>query len=109
MIGRMDQRITLQRATSTADGVGGLTEVWTDFVCDPCPWANVKAKAGTEGLVEGRTTATFVVLFTIYNRDDVSELDRIIWQGIAYNIRGIRQESGRNAQLVIEAERGVAQ
>ena len=109
MIGRMDQRITLQRAVVTQDGLGGQTQAWVNFADNACPWAAVKAKAGNESMIEGRTAATFVVLFTIYNRRDITPLDRIVWQDVAYNIRGIRDEGGRDLHLVIEAERGVAQ
>lgn len=108
MIGKMDQRIALQTRVETPDGAGGARVTWQAFSRDPCPWANVVAKAGRESMMEGRPTATFTVLFTIYNRDDVTEMDRILWGGAAYNIRGIRRESGRAARLVIEAERGVA-
>lgn len=107
--GNLDQPITLQRFTRTADGGGGFTEAWANFATDPSPWANVKAKAGREVLVEGQTAATFVVVFTIYNRSDVTELDRILWNGVAYNIRGILREGERDLMLKIEAERGVNQ
>lgn len=107
MIGKMDQRITLQRATEAPDGVGGTVRSWSNLRTDPCPWAAVMAKAGRESMMEGRMTATYIVLFTIYNRDDLSEVDRILWNGEAYNIRNIRREGGRKLHLVIEAERGV--
>lgn len=106
--GRMDQRITLQRLTQTADGYGGFTDAWADFPTMPCVWASVRAKAGREAMTDGRMTASFVVLFEIWNRQDINERDRIVWQGVTYNIRGLRQEGGRQARLVIEAERGVA-
>ena len=106
--GSMDQRITLQRATRTSDGGGGSTVVWKDFLINSTVWAAVKARGGRESLVESRTTATFVVEFTIYNRSDVIEVDRIMWDDAPYNIRGIRREGGRALRLVIEAERGVA-
>ena len=105
--GAMDQRITLERRVKTADGAGGSTEAWASLASDATPWANVKAKAGREAMTEGRVAASFTVLFTIYNRDDVDETCRVIWQGVAYNIRGIRRETGRAIRLVIEAERGV--
>ena len=108
-IGAMDQQITLQRFTETPDGIGGVTRAWVDFAASPKVWANVKAKAGREGMEEGRMNASFTVLFAIHNRRDVLPTDRIIWQGVAYNIRGIRDEGGRSRRLVIEAERGVAQ
>lgn len=106
-IGAMDQRVTLQRIVRTADGAGGIVEAWADFTDRPTVWANVIAKAGSESMIEGRMTATFTVLFTIHNRRDIEPRDRIIWQGVAYNIRGIRDMGGRELRLVIEAERGV--
>lgn len=105
--GRMDQRITLQRQIETGDGAGGTKVAWVNFGKDACPWANVIAKAGKESMDEGRITASFVVLFKIYNRSDVSERDRIVWDGVIYNIRGIRFEGARALYLTIEAERGV--
>jgi SPP1 family predicted phage head-tail adaptor len=108
MIGKMDQRITLQRPTETPDGLGGTVRSWADLAANPRPWANVIAKAGRESMVEGRTNATYIVLFTIYNRSDLSELNRIVWNGEAYNIRNLRREGERKLRLVIEAERGVA-
>ena len=108
-IGRMDQLITLQRFTETPDGIGGVTRTWANFAAHPQIWANVRAKAGKEGMDEGRISATFTVLFTIHNRRDIEPTDRIIWQGVPYNIRGIRDEGGRTLRLVIEAERGVHQ
>ena len=108
MIGAKDQQITLQRCAETPDGAGGVTRTWGNFSTDAVVWAAVRAKAGREGMDEGRMAATFVTLFTIYNRDDVSELDRIKWNGENYNIRSLRREGGRKLDLVIEAERGVA-
>lgn len=107
-IGAMDQRITLQRATATPDGIGGTVQGWADLAVNPAVWAAVTAKAGREAMTEGRMTATYIVLFTIWNRDDLSELDRIVWGGEVYNIRNLRREGGRKLRLVIEAERGVA-
>lgn len=107
-IGKMDQRITLQRRVATPDGGGGETYVWADLPHNPTIWAHVVAKAGRESLTEGRMNATFTVLFHIHNRRDLDPRDRIVWQGVTYNIRGIRDEGGRALRLTIEAERGVA-
>lgn len=107
-IGQMDQRITLQRRVATADGGGGETHDWADYTHNATVWAHVVAKAGRESTQEGRMTAAFTVLFHIHNRRDIDPRDRIVWQGVTYNIRGIRDEGGRALRLVIEAERGVA-
>lgn len=109
MIGKLDQRITMQRKTATADGAGGVTEAWANLATNPRPWAEVIAKAGRETMVENRMAATFVTTFTIHNRTDLTELDRIVWGGENYNIRGIRRQGARELFLIIEAERGVAQ
>lgn len=108
MIGRMDQRITFQRFATVADGGGGVSRVWADMASNATVWAAVKSRATREATSEGRMNATYTVEFTIYNRSDISELDRLTWGGEVYNIRGIRRTGTRDLRLVIEAERGVA-
>ena len=108
MIGRMDQRITLQRQSEVSDGGGGMVRTWVDVLENASVWAAVKAKAGREGLDSGRVNAIYVVVFTIYNRADLSEKDRIVWNGESYNIRGILRMGGRDLRLQIEAERGAS-
>lgn len=105
MIGKLDQFITIERRATGPDGQGGFVDAWSPL-CEV--WANVKAKAGREGLSEGRTNAVYVVNFTIYNIADLSELDRIMWNDEPYNIRNIMREGSRALHVKIEAERGVA-
>ena len=107
--GKLDQLVTIQRPAETSDGIGGTTRAWADLATDPAVWAHVKAKSGREAMAEDRINAAFVVVFTIRNRTDLSELDRIVWNGEAYNIRGILREGERGLYLRIEAERGAAQ
>lgn len=106
---RFANKITLQHYAKVSDGGGGYTHTWADLTKNATVWADVIAKSGRESMNEGRTEARFMVLFTIYNRDDLDERDRIMWNGTPYNIRGIRREGQRELRLVIEAERGVAQ
>jgi SPP1 family predicted phage head-tail adaptor len=115
MIGRMDQRVTFQRFATVADGGGGVTRVWADLTATATVWAAVKSRADgksratREATDEGRVNAAYTVEFTIYNRSDLSEIDRLKWNGEVYNIRGIRRTGTRDLRLVIEAERGVAE
>lgn len=106
--GRMDQQITLRRRIRTADGAGGVTEAWADFATDATVWAAVSYKAAREGLDEGRVNAAQMTTFEIYQRGDVTELDALLWQGEAYNIRVIRRYGDRAQRMWIDAERGVA-
>ena len=105
MIGNMDQIISIERKTLVADTMGGFAETWAEVYS---VWAAIKAKAGREGLVDGRTNATFVTNFTIRARGDLSEVDRIIWNGARYNIRAVLRVSSRELHMVVEAERGVS-
>ena len=108
MIGKLDQRITFERETATPDGMGGQTVAWANVPTNPTVWANVQAFSGREGMVNDRMTATFATVFTIRNRSDLTEKDRISFGGVKYNIRAIRVEAARRQYLKIEAERGVA-
>ena len=109
MIGKMDQQITLQRLTATPDGIGGTVRAWADFDANATVWAKVTPRLGREAMVNGRMTAVLPVTFEIYNRSDVDERDRIIWQGEAYNILSLMREGSRAQHLAIDAQRGDAQ
>ena len=103
--GNLDQFITIERKTRTANLSGGFVETWSTW---KQVWAGVKAKAGRESIEDGRTNATFVFVFTVYTLADLSELDRIVWNGERYNIRGMLRAGARALHTKFEAERGVA-
>lgn len=109
MIGQLDQRITFQRLTATPDGGGGTVRAWANLASDATVWAKVLTRVGREVMVEGRITAQSPVTFTIHYRGDVSELDRILWNGEYYQIRNVIRRGGRKLFLEIDAERGAAQ
>lgn len=109
MIGNLDQRITFQRFSVTPDGIGGTTEAWADIATSPTVWAKVTPRIGKEAMVEGRMNASAMATFTIRYREDITELDRLIWRGEAWNIRRVMRVSQRGLYLEIDAERGVAQ
>lgn len=105
MIGAMDQRIALQAETATPDGIGGVTKAWATFATI---WAKVTPQRGQEAMQEGRMAASETVKFTIYSRADVTELTRIVWGGVNYNVRNVQAGSNRDLTMVVVAERGVA-
>lgn len=106
--GDLDQRITFQGFTTTSNGMGGGSKVWADIADTPTVWAGVQSGGGGENFEEGRTNASEMAMFTIRNRDDVSEVNRIVWLGENYNIRQVKRTGGRNLYLEINAERGVS-
>lgn len=108
MIGEMDQIITLQASAATADGLGGETRTWAPIGTDPDVWAKVTVRRGSEAMEDGRMNARQMALFEIWNRDDLSELVRVLWRGEAWNVRAVQRSSDRRMTIIIEAERGAA-
>lgn len=107
-IGRMDQRISFERSFGTANGLGGFTPTWGEAPAPSSVWAHVQPRGGREGVVADGVKAAQSYLFTIRNRTDITEADRIVWDGYPYNIRRIERQGARAMYLTIEAERGVA-
>lgn len=105
-IGKLDQRITLQAQTATPDGIGGVTQGWVTI---GTVWARAGAVRASEAMAEGRMNAEAQVRFTIRARGDLTERHRIIWRGVAYNIRGIPLPQTRALYMDVIADRGVAQ
>lgn len=106
VIGKLDQRIVIQRYAEVADGAGGITRSWSDLIT---VWAGAAAKSGRESLDQGRINAAGETWFTIRTRSDVSEIDRISWRGLTYNIRNVKREGPQSPFMVIVAERGAAE
>jgi len=102
--GDMDQPIVIERQYAASDGAGGQ-KVWWDKAYDV--WARVQARVAREGQAEGRVNATLMADFTIYTIGDLTEKDRIVWNGETWNIRGILR-SGNPLTVMVQAERGVA-
>lgn len=107
-IGRLDQRITFQSNTATADGMGGSVQAWGNVASVPTVWAQVVPKAAAERDSNDEINADGLYEFTVRNRSDISETDRIVWGGVNFNIRGIYRTGTRSLYLRIDAERGVA-
>lgn len=106
--GDLDQRITFQSFTTTPNGMGGEVKAWANIASVPTVWAGVVAGSGGEGFEEGRTNATATTTFTIRNRSDVSEVNRIVWRGENYNVRQVKRMGSRALYAEIVAERGVS-
>lgn len=106
--GELDQRITFQTKANTPDGAGGSTTAWGDVSETPTVWAQALPLMGREITQEGGDAATAQYKFTFRYRTDISEVDRIVWNGSNYNIRRIERTSQRELMTVAIAERGVA-
>lgn len=106
--GQMDQRITLRGETLTGDGQGGQTRKVADKFS---AWAEVVPGTGAEQDRHDRLVGEAMYTFTFRNRPDVTvqESDRVLWDGIEYNVRFVARPGGRDLYISVTAERGVAQ
>lgn len=106
--GHLDQRVTFQTKANTSDGAGGSTTAWADVADTPTVWAQALPLTGREMAQEGGDAATAQYKFTVRYRTDISEIDRIVWNGSNFNIRRVERTSGRELFTVMIAERGAA-
>lgn len=102
MIGRLDQKIEIERATTAPDGGGGQLTTWAPLAVDPEPFARVELKGGSEAITQARQRAAF----TVRARSDLKTGDRIKWGGMIWNIHALGRPVARAMYQTIEASTG---
>lgn len=102
--------VGVERPVDTPDGAGGST---TACVCViPIIWCHMEQSTANETYNDqagGRVRTFQGVRFTTWWRDDIRATDRLTYQGVVYNIRGVNNLLNRNKFLQITAESGVEQ
>lgn len=107
-IGHMDQRVTFQQETTADDGQGGRTSSgWADIAATPTMWAKVTQAKGAEFDSEYRVANAYSIDVIVRNRDDISELNALVWRGRRYNIKSALPYDARREFLHIVATNGV--
>lgn len=87
--GKLSARITIERATSTADGMGGIVDVWA---VEATPWAMWKALSGSELWSAMRINPTIKVKAVIRFRGDAygapyyKPSDRVTYRNRQYSV-----------------------
>jgi SPP1 family predicted phage head-tail adaptor len=100
--GQFDRRITLQRRAKVRDeNTGRDTITWPDIAT---VWANKRDLSGREQLMAQQVAPEAMTRFTIRWRDDITEADRIAYDGQTYDIQHIAGV-GRRDSLAILAKR----
>lgn len=102
--------VTVQRPSYSDDGAGGQTTVWNDHIVNLM--VAVENKTGSEPYSdkgEGRVRTFQKFIFTTWWGYDVQQTDRIVFQGLNFNIRQVNNLKLLNKFLQIEADAGVAQ
>ena len=102
-IGRLDRRIQFQRATLNDDGLSQVEE-WADHGSPV--WAQKADVSDGERWradeVAAQITTRFLVRWSAFTAD-LTPKDRLVSDGVEYNITGIKEASGRRQWLEITA------
>jgi SPP1 family predicted phage head-tail adaptor len=101
--GKMDRRIRIERATATDDGFTSAGTVTWSLLAEV--WAEVTPISDGERWRAGEVAAHVTHRFRIRYSSTVAGItpaDRIIYQGDAFNISGVK-EIGRRQKLEITA------
>jgi SPP1 family predicted phage head-tail adaptor len=103
--GRLRHRVTLEAATPTSDGAGGVTLAWNAVATLFADIVPVKAEEREAGEGRGDLTLHRVI---IRKRDDVSPGKRFTLGPRVFAIRSVkdRQEDGRYLTCLCEEEGG---
>jgi SPP1 family predicted phage head-tail adaptor len=99
--GKMNRRVTLQRATVTADAFGGEVETWGTLAE---VWVDRRDASAAESYRAQEVGAQITTRFKIRYSATVADLnprDRLVYGGLAYQITGVR-ESVRNRWIEVD-------
>jgi len=100
-IGSLNRRIVIEAPTTTPDGAGGATVVWTPVAT---VWARVETLSASEQVRAGRPDAIATHRLTIRARSGIESGQRILVDSRVLTVRATRPYGDRDAYLVLEAE-----
>lgn len=96
--GALNKQITLQSKTETSDGMGGVTETWTDQITT---WAEIDPPKSREFYGTGQVQTEIVTRIRIRYRPNVSHAWRVKYGSRYFNITSIVNPDEANQELTI--------
>lgn len=104
--GRLDRRITLQRWTpSSPDSHGQEQGSWLTLAMR---WAERRFVSGRERLEASQTLAGQVEVFRVRGDLDVTPRDRLVFEGVAYDIQSVAEIGRREGHEITAVARAEA-
>lgn len=101
--GQLDQRVTVERYTSTEDELGQPIEAWAPlFTC----WAAVEPLNGREFFAASTTLSETTTRVRIRYRPGLTVVDRINHDGVLYDIQAIINPKSGDRELVVMCKAG---
>lgn len=96
--GQLDQRVTVERFTSTEDELGQPIETWAPLF--PC-WAAVEPLTGREYLAAQAAVSEVTARIRMRFRPWMTSQDRVIHDGTVYQIESLIDVRSGNRELVL--------
>jgi SPP1 family predicted phage head-tail adaptor len=96
--------VEVETPTESADGFGGYTDAWANKAY---LWCKVDDTGGSESLTNGRLETDTSAVFVTQFRSDISTLDRLILDGVTFNIRRVENVERKSRYLRLYGESGV--
>ena len=94
--GQLDQRVTVERYTSTEDELGQPIEAWAPlFTC----WAAVEPLTGREYLAAQAAVSEVTAKIRMRFRPWMTAQDRVIHNGITYGIQSVIDVRSEHREL----------
>lgn len=100
--GRLDRRITIQRAIKATDNFGGEVEIWGDHAT---VWAEVLPISDGERWRAAEVAADVTTRFRIRWGFGVQVTDRVLYDGRLYDLHGVKELGRRVGQELTAAAR----
>lgn len=96
--GKLDQRVTVERFTTTTDSWGQPIETWAPlFTC----WAAVEPLVGREFIAAQAAQSEVTARIRMRYRPGLTAQDRVIHDGKTYNIVSVIDVRSENRELVL--------
>ncbi len=97
--GNRDRKIEIQRYESTRDEYGGEVQEW---ITVSAPWCELDPVRMTEMHMAAAERSSEIHVFRIPYTSDVQPKDRVMYEGLAYDIEGITEIGRRQVtQLTV--------
>lgn len=103
--GKLDRRISIERAVITTDPLGGDSYVWSELAE---VWAEVLPISDGERWRAAEVAANVTTRFRIRWGANVTVEDRIAYDGRTYEIVGVKEIGRREGQEITAAARAEA-
>lgn len=99
--GQLDQRVTVERFTSTTDAWGTPIESWAPlFTC----WAAVEPLAGREYIAAQAAQSEVTAKIRIRWRPDVDSQVRVVHRGKTYDVESVIDPRSERKDLILMAK-----